>query len=153
MAFDLQTALPKILPAAISLAKNQSENATRLGRPLDDGLISIARNVGVAHPERIRILEVMHLPQPDEPLLKQAADATGLLSSDKVGLTLWYAVFACSGYAQDLRLLSHEFRHVHQYEAEGSIESFLTKYLQQIATVGYRDAAFEIDARAHELST
>lgn len=48
------------------------------------------------------------------------------------------------------RLLSHEYRHVHQYEAAGSIAAFLRRYLQQIAEVGYERAPYEIDARQWE---
>ena len=48
------------------------------------------------------------------------------------------------------RLLTHEFRHVHQYEAAGSIGAFLVRYLQEIAKVGYHDAPLEADARQHE---
>jgi hypothetical protein len=39
---------------------------------------------------------------------------------------------------------------VHQVEA-GSLEAFLLAYLKQIADVGYDDAPYEVDARAHEL--
>jgi hypothetical protein len=46
-------------------------------------------------------------------------------------------------------LLSHECRHVYQYEAAGSIAAFLPVYLQQIATVGYESAPFD-RTRAHE---
>jgi hypothetical protein len=67
-----------------------------------------------------------------------------------VGLTLGYAVLVCPGYGRDVRLLSHEFRHVYQYEQAGSIAAFLPVYLQQIVTVGYQNAAYERDARAHE---
>ena len=49
-----------------------------------------------------------------------------------------------------LRELSHEFRHVYQYEAAGSIAAFLPVYLQQIVAFGYANAPFEADARAHE---
>jgi hypothetical protein len=66
-----------------------------------------------------------------------------------VGLTLGHSIFICRGH-QTRRLLSHELRHVHQYEANGSIAEFLPMYLQQIAEVGYANAPFEIDARAHE---
>jgi hypothetical protein len=66
-----------------------------------------------------------------------------------VGLTLGHSIFICRGH-QTRRLLSHELRHVHQYEAHGSIAEFLPVYLQQIAEVGYANAPFEIEARAHE---
>ncbi len=151
MTFDLRSALPILTPKAIAWAEAQSENALRVGRPLTEPFLSVAQHVGVSSPEHIRILDVPRLPMPDDPQLKQAAVATGLLGPGMVGLTLGHAVLVCSGYGQDVRLLSHEFRHVHQYEQAGSIAAFLPAYLQQIVTVGYSNAPFEIDARAHEL--
>jgi hypothetical protein len=151
MNFDLRSALPVLAPKAIAWAEAQSENALRAGRPLTETFLSLAQRVGVAKPEHIRILNVQRLPMPDDPHLKEAATATGLLGPGMVGLTLGYAVLVCPGYGQDVRLLSHEFRHVHQYEKAGSIADFLFAYLQQIVTVGYNDAPFEVDARAHEL--
>lgn len=150
MTTDLQSALPLLIPKAIAWAEAQSENAVRSGRPLDETFAFIAKSVGVAHPEQIRILDVARLPMPDDPQLHQAALATGLLGPGMVGLTLGYAVLVCPGFCRDVRLLSHEFRHVHQYEQAGSIAAFLPAYLQQIVSVGYHDAPFERDARAHE---
>jgi hypothetical protein len=50
------------------------------------------------------------------------------------------------------RLISHEFRHVAQYEVAGSIEAFLPVYLAQIVEAGYEAAPFEVDARNHEIA-
>jgi hypothetical protein len=48
------------------------------------------------------------------------------------------------------RPLPYECRHAHQVEQAGSLTTFLSLYLNQIAQYGYIDAPFEIDARAHE---
>ena len=82
-------------------------------------------------------------------MLKQAAIETGLLGPHMAGLTLGYSILICHGQFT-VRLLSHECRHVYQYETFGSIAAFLPAYLQQIAEVGYDKAEFELDARAHE---
>ncbi len=66
-----------------------------------------------------------------------------------VGLTLGHCIYICLGHNSN-RLLSHECRHVHQYEIAGSIATYLPNYLQQIVDFGYEDAPFEVDARAHE---
>ena len=150
MTFDICTALPTLLPKAIAWAQNCSTLIAQTGYPLDEKLAAVARRVGVAHPEHIRLLEAESFPLPDDPELKQAALAVDLLGPDMLGLTLGYGVYIRRGY-RSLRLLSHEFRHVHQYETAGSIAEFLPAYLQQIATLGYSDAPFEVDARAHEI--
>ena len=84
--------------------------------------------------------------------MRQAALATGLLGPGMIGLTLGYSIFIVRGY-MGRRLVSHECRHVYQYETHGSIAAFLPIYLLQIATVGYVNAPFEQDARAHELES
>jgi hypothetical protein len=147
----LISSLSTLIPKAVAWAENQSQEALQMGVPLSEALLAVARRVDVANLDRIRILEVPLLPTPEDPLLKQAAIDTGLLGPNMVGLTLGHAVLVCSGYAHDVRLLSHEFRHVYQYEQEGSISAFLSLYLQQIVTLGYESAPFEIDARQHEI--
>lgn len=149
MTFDLQTALPQLIPEAIAWAEAQSAFIAKVGEPLNATLTAVAISVGVAHPERIRIAEVEYLPLPEQPTLRQAALATGLLDRDTIGLTLDHGILICRGHGT-IRLLSHEFRHVYQYEQAGGIAAFLPVYLQQIVTYGYSEAPFEVDARAHE---
>lgn len=150
MNFDLHSALPSLIPKAIAWAEQQAGEALRTGRGLDTRELSIANQVGVAHPELIRISMVKQLPLPNDLQLQQAALATGLLGTSMAGLTLGYAIFICETH-NTIRLLSHECRHVYQYEQSGSIAAFLPIYLQQIVNFGYMNAPFEIDARNHEL--
>jgi hypothetical protein len=120
------------------------------GVALKSQWVSLAQSVGVVRPEHIRVGIVQTLPLPDDPLLRAAAVQTGLLGPNMIGLTLGYAVLVRRGHQADPRLLSHEFRHVYQYEAAGSIASFLPIYLREIVVNGYDNAPSEIDARAHE---
>lgn len=146
---DLRAALPLLLPKAIAWAELEASRVATSGRALTADEITLARKVGVAKPELIRIQSCDSLPMPQDPPLQAAALQTGLLGPGMVGLTLGYSVFVCRGHEMR-RLLAHEFRHVFQYEQGGSIAKFLPVYLQQIVTVGYGNAPFEIDARAHE---
>ena len=150
MAFNLQAVLPGLVPKAIAWAEAQAALVAQAGRPLDGAMLAVARSVGVQQPERIRIAEVTHLPLPLDAHLRKAALVSGLLGPSTLGLTLGYGIFICSKHV-GVRLLSHEFRHVHQYEAAGSIATFLPAYLDQIAAVGYRNAPYEVDARTHEV--
>jgi len=110
----------------------------------------LARRAGVKKPELIRTKIVEQLPLPADPLLREAALQTGLLGPGMIGLTLGYSILIVRGHLTH-RLLSHECRHVYQYESHGSIASFLPVYLEQIATVGYQNAPFERDARDREI--
>jgi len=138
---NLKSALPHLLSRAISWAEAEATRGAGVGRELSERERELARKVGVTHPERIRVVAVA--------ALRTAAEQTGFLDPGMVGLTLGYSVFICHGH-ETVRLLSHEFRHVYQYEQAGSVAAFLPGYLLQIVERGYASTTFEIDARAHE---
>jgi hypothetical protein len=150
--FDLAAALPRLMPKAIAWAEARSTEITRSGVPLTNLELRIAHLVGVQQPERVRILQVREIAQPEDPELRQAVVATGFLGPQTIGLTLGYGIYIVSGHVTN-RLVSHECRHVYQYEEAGSIRKFLPVYLGQIASVGYAAAPLEMDARAHECDT
>jgi hypothetical protein len=142
--------LPSLLPKAIAWAETQEAQALHEGRRLTDLEIALARCVGVKRPDLVRVVAAFQqLPMPLDPDLRAAALQTGLLGPGMVGLTLGHGIFVVTGH-ETPRLISHECRHVHQYEAAGSIAAFLPEYLEQVARVGYQNAAFEIDARTWE---
>ena len=147
---DLARALPALLPRAIAWATAESRRALVSGSPLDRDGLDVARAAGVAAPGEIRTIVADGLPIPRDPILQAMARESGLSGPGTTGLTLGYAIFIRAGH-RDRRLLSHECRHVHQYEALGGIGPFLAAYLMQVATVGYSDAPLEIDARWHEI--
>ena len=146
MVFDLATVLPQLLPRAIEWAEVRSAEVLGKGVVLPPDRLALARAVGVVQPEKIRVSLVDRLPLPEDPELREAAIQSGLLGPDMVGITFGYAIYMCKGHATN-RLLSHECRHVYQYEVAGSIASFLPLYLQQIVSHGYKQAPFEVDAR------
>ena len=149
MTFDLAAVLPLLTPKAIVWAQQQESEILASGVALTEHGLALARQVGVKNAEKIRISLVDRLPLPADPLLREAAIRTGLLGPNMAGLTLGHGVYICHGH-NSLRLLSHECRHVQQYEHAGSIAKYLPQYLQQIAQFGYTDAPYEVDARAHE---
>lgn len=149
---DFSARLPQLLTRAISWAEAMSKNICLLrGIPLNANALALARAVGVTHPDRIRVWTVARIPAPDDPELKRFAIEQNLLGPATHGTTLGYGICVLHGHATP-RLLSHEFRHVYQYEQAGSIDAFLTIYLKQIAEYTYAKAPYEIDARAHEHS-
>lgn len=139
-----------IVIKAIDWARSQSEIILQTGSPLGLGMQSLAREMGVTYPERIRIDFVESIPLPDDEELLSIAHSLGLLGDEITSLTLGYGVYIRSGM-ENIRLLTHEFRHIQQYEQYDSIDAFLEQYFHQMMTVGYQDAPLEIDARAHEI--
>jgi hypothetical protein len=145
-----QGILALILPKTLAWANEQSQQGLAVGRVLTPREIEDAGLVGVAAPEKIRLALVDEVPMPDDPMLREVVIRTGLLNQDIAGLTLGYAIFITPRHLSR-RLLTHECRHVHQYEMAGSIDQFMPEYLRQITTFGYLTAPFEIDATQHEL--
>lgn len=142
---------PVLIDKAIAWAEQQSTLILRYGKPLTPKKIRLAFSVGVAHPERIRLLQVTHIPLPDDQQLTKMAIDAGLLTPSIAGLTLGYGIYLRHGYCTP-SMLFHECRHVHQYEQAGSIAALLAEYLKQIAQYGYVNAPLEIDARRHEVA-
>lgn len=150
MQNDLRILLPQLLPRAISWAETVAAEVATNGTPLSDDGLSVASSVEVSHPSRVRILMVDRFPKPSDPELQAAASQAGLLGPTTTGLTLGYSVLIRNGH-MSRRLLSHECRHVYQFEQAGSIAAFLPLYFESIIQLGNWDSPFERDARAHEL--
>jgi len=146
---DLAAALAELLPLAVTWAEAQAANALATGQTLSDLGRQLAISVGVQRTDLVRVKLVDQLPQPTHPDLLAVGLQTGLLGPQMAGITLGYAIIIRQRQLSN-RLISHELRHVHQYEAFGSIGNFLTTYLAQIASVGYHQSPLEIDARQHE---
>ena len=145
MHLDLQTLLPK----AVAWAERQSSEILCTGAPLTNTEAALAVRMGVARPQHVRIQVVAEFPRPEDPELFAFAEGAGLSSPTMHGLTLGHGIFIRKGYRAN-RLVSHECRHVFQYEQHGSIEAFLRVYLEQVGRVGYWNAPLELDAYANE---
>lgn len=147
---DIKKHLPDLVPKAIAWAQEQSDLILRSGASLNENEMALATQVGVAKPGLVRIMYVSKLPMPDDPMLRKVADSTGLNGPKMAGMTLGYGIFILEGRAT-ARLISHELRHVQQYETLGGIGGFMPVYLAQIASEGYDHAPLELDARSHEV--
>jgi len=149
LADSLRAALPVLLPKAIAWAEEQSAFILNNGDALESQEKELAEALGIAQPSVIRVLSVANLPMPGDPELQQAALHLGLLGPTMTGLTFGYGIYIVYGHRTN-RLMSHELRHVYQYEQAGGIENFLPEYLGQLISFGYADAPFEVDAKNHE---
>jgi hypothetical protein len=73
-----------------------------------------------------------------------------MLNGSILGMTFGHSIYIARG-AESVRLYSHEFRHVYQYETSGSLEAFMDEYLHQVLTFGYSKAPLELDAKEFEV--
>jgi hypothetical protein len=150
---DLLSKLLPLMPEIVAWVNDRSTEIRQSGHSLDERQRQIASAVGVRHPELVRVKALPRIKPPEHPKLAQIASDTGLISPRTGGITFGHSIYIRSDLLGDDRLLSHELRHVYQYEMAGSIEAFLVEYLRQIAVHGYNDAPLEVDARGAEIGS
>lgn len=142
--------LPEMIPRIVRWAEEVAKRALSQGAPLSSEWRSVAREVGVRNPAKVRILIVDAIPLPEGVALSAAAGRAGISAERAGAMTVGHAILVLRGQEGERSLLRHELRHVAQYEAAGGIAAFLAVHLPQLALHGYEDAPFERDARAHE---
>jgi hypothetical protein len=136
----------RLLPLAASWVQRQEKRMLRLGVPLSDQELTDANAIGVAEPDRVRLLQLDQVPFPTDPMLKAAAVAIQFLTPATRGLTLRHGIFVRSDCWRDRTLIAHELVHVRQYERLGGILPFLRQYLFECLTIGYPAAPMEQEA-------
>jgi len=132
-----------LLPLACQWAAAQEQHILSLGAPLSQAALVDAQHVGVAQPQRVRILYVPEIPIPEHPALRVAAEQTQLISPLSGGLTLRYGIFIRADCAYSREMVVHELGHTAQYECLGGFEPFLRQYLFECLTIGYPEAPME----------
>lgn len=110
----------------------------------------LARHLGVASPQRVRVMAADRIPMPLPPLMRSLAERVGWLSPHIAGMTLGHGIAIRADCCGDQRLLAHELTHVVQYERLGGIPRFLRQYLRECVWPGYPRGALEIEAIAAE---
>jgi len=142
-----RTAVRILLPFVSSWAAKQEAIILRDGVTLNDSQVADARSIGIAHPERVRVLVVPRIPLPLHPLLQSAAEKFGLLSPHTSGMSLRYGIFIRTDCRGDRRLVVHELAHTAQYERLGGFRPFLMAYLHECITPpGYPFGPLEQEA-------
>jgi hypothetical protein len=142
----LLRAMPLCLPLAIRWVAQREQKILRAGVALDESQLIDARLMGVAHPERVRLLRVDQVPLPATGFIRWAAKRTSLISSDTAGMALRYGIFIRSDCWGTRRLVAHECVHTGQYERLGGIGQFLSRYFRECLEVGYPFAPLEQEA-------
>jgi hypothetical protein len=123
-----------LLPLACEWAAAQEQRILATGEALSDTMLGDARVVGVAIPERVRLLYVPEIPIPDDPALRAATLETQFLSPLTRGLTLRYGIFIRSDYRSDRTMVIHELGHTARL---GGFEPFLRRYLFECLTMWF----------------
>lgn len=137
---------PLFLPFACSWIADLQRSALERGLPLNEVERTDAIAIGVQFPDRVRLLRVDRIPLPDNPVVRKAGLATGLLSVQTAGLAAGYGILVHEHHWRERFLVVHELVHVMQCERAGGIRPFLRAYLRQCLQYGYVSAPLEMEA-------
>jgi hypothetical protein len=143
---SLLTSLQIFLPVAHAWAEKQEVIILDGGIPLTEVQLADARKAGVTYPEKIRLMPVETLPQPENEDAMFVAKHIGLFSEKSVSLTLGYGIYIQQDFLHDRPKLVHEFVHVSQYEKLDGIRPFLNAYLRECIEPGYPFGRMEQEA-------
>ncbi|MDD1794555.1 hypothetical protein LRP50_15590 [Enterovibrio sp. ZSDZ42] len=136
----------QLMPAASEFVHEAQQEALENGIPLTEAQIVVAKEMGVQHPEKVRVYYVDKLPAPTDPELLGVAKSVGYTNPNMAGYTYGYGVWIQHRYKTQRDLLPHEFVHVKQAEELGLTEQ-TRQYLLQMYVYGYFNAPMEIEAR------
>jgi len=140
-----------VLPIACTWAARHESIILREGVGLSAAEADKACQIGVVHPEKVRLLAVDVIP-PTNRLLRGIGAKLGFVSSQTIGMTLRYGILIQREHRGDRRLLVHELAHVSQYERFGGFRGFLYQYLQECINPGYPLGDLELEAKKAEES-
>src|SRR5437762_13430477 len=112
-----------LLPLACQWAAAQEQDICSRGQALSDAQIADARLVGVAEPQRVRLLYLPEIPVPEHPALRAAANATQVISPFRGGLTLRYGSLIRCECISRRPTVGHQLGRTGQYERLCSIVS------------------------------
>lgn len=138
--------LPIVLPLVVRWAESEERRILQHGQPLSKTNLRDAVQMGVTHPEKIRLLKVKRIPLPRTPILQSLASLTGLFSLDTAGMSLRYGIFIRQDCWGSRHLIAHECVHTGQCERLGGFRPFLKQYLEECLRDGYLESDLEQEA-------
>ncbi|OWV34188.1 hypothetical protein B5C34_12465 [Pacificimonas flava] len=119
------------------------------GTRLTPGQVELGRQIGIEHPERVRLVFVDAVPFPahDEEM-RRIGESLGFIgpgvtnNAQAFGYTVWVR----NGFALDRPSLAHELVHVAQIERSESFGAYVRQYMMELIEHGHLDMPLEVEA-------
>jgi len=139
-----------LLAVMCTWSETQQRRILSTGVALDTAQSADAKRIGVAHPERVRLLEVPEMPSPEDSIFTEIVGRARLIAPDIEAITVGYGIYIHSGYWGVRSLVAHELVHVAQVEKLGGIRQFYEHYLGECIQYGYPNGPMEQEAMKME---
>lgn len=137
-----------LVPQYIDWAYETDEKGLQSGVPLNARELSLAKEIGIQNPEKVRIVYVEAVPYPYENFaLKILGEALGFVGEGIINnaQVFGYSIYVRNGYELNRPKLAHELVHVLQIE-RASLDQVITQHFSDIAEYGYSKAPLEVEA-------
>ena len=139
-----------LIPKASVWVEEQETFILANGIPLSEKQRLIASKIGIKNIDKIRLLQVESIPEPEDSNLNETNKVLGFISSDTLGITYQYGIYIRQDFWENESLIIHELTHILQYEKLGGIADFLNQYIKESIYYGYDKSPLEIEARTME---
>lgn len=119
------------------------------GTPLDPDQARLAAEIGIKHPEKVRIVFVDEVPFPTEnPEIKLAGEKFGFVGPGIVNnaQAFGYTIWVRNGFTLDRPRLAHELVHVMQIERSSSFAAYVGQYVSELIQYGHEKSPLELEA-------
>jgi len=137
-----------VIPPYVEWASQTDALGLENGKRLDEKQLEIASEIGIKHPEKVRIVYVNEVPFPYENLiLKTVGEALGFIGEGIINnaQVFGYSIYVRKGYEMTTPRLAHELVHVLQIE-RANLEQVITQHFSDLANYGYENSPLEAEA-------
>ncbi|MEP1382383.1 MAG: hypothetical protein ABJK64_01175 [Paraglaciecola sp.] len=137
-----------LLPQYIDWAYETDKQGLESGVPLSAQELSLATDIGIQNPEKVRVVYVDEVPFPyDNFALKTLGEALGFIGEGIINnaQVFGYSIYVRNGYELNRPKLAHELVHVLQIE-RASLDHIITQHFSDLAEYGYDNAPLEVEA-------
>lgn len=141
--------LAEFLGKYIDWARSIEAEGQQRGTPLTSKQIALARQVGIAHPEKVRLVFVDNVPFPtDDAAMRKVGEDLGFIGPDVINnaQAFGYTIWVRNGFTLDRPRLAHELVHVAQIERSASFEAYVQQYMAELLEHGPMDMPLEVEA-------
>jgi len=143
---NVRQKLDELTPLALEWVAEVEEKYLQTGRKLSEKELAIAREIGVLHPDRIRVIILKDFPHPKNLTLRNQTKNYGLDSASEGGRTMGNIIMLKARHKDDRWRLAYELVHVAQQEKMGR-QAYVRRYMTEYELVGKRRSPLELHAQ------
>lgn len=141
--------LGKFMAYYVKWAEEIEARGQATGTPLDPVQARLAAEIGIKHPERVRLVFVDEVPFPTEnPEVKLAGERFGFIGPGIVNnaQAFGYTIWVRKAFTLDRPRLAHELVHVMQIERSPSFAAYAGQYVSELIQYGHEKSPLELEA-------